>query len=67
MESPTALLSLIIGLPLFGFLLNGLSGLFLHGYREKKSLIGACVPIGLASAIKIEMSSNFRLINVKPS
>ncbi|HLR89413.1 MAG TPA: NADH-quinone oxidoreductase subunit L [Balneolaceae bacterium] len=41
MESPTALLSLIIGLPLFGFLLNGLSGLFLHGYREKKSLIGA--------------------------
>lgn len=41
MESPTALLSLIIGLPLFGFLLNGLLGLFLHGYRDKKSLIGA--------------------------
>src|SRR5690625_6049187 len=41
MESPTALLRLIIGLPLFVFLLYLLSGLFLHGYREKKSLIGA--------------------------
>lgn len=41
MESPTALLSLIIGLPLFGFLLNGLLGLFFHGYRGNKGLIGA--------------------------
>jgi len=41
MESPTALVSLIIGLPLLGFLINGIIGLASHGYREKKGLIGA--------------------------
>lgn len=41
MESPTALVSLIVGLPLLGFLINGIAGLFLPSYRENKSLIGA--------------------------
>lgn len=40
MESPTALVSLIIGLPLVGFLINGIAGLASHSYREKKGLIG---------------------------
>ena len=40
MESPTALVSLIIGLPLAGFLLNGIAGLAFPAYREKKALIG---------------------------
>jgi NADH-quinone oxidoreductase subunit L len=40
MESPTAIVSLIIGLPLLGFFINGLVGLFSKGYREQKSLIG---------------------------
>lgn len=40
MESPTAIVSLIIGLPLLGFFINGLIGLFNKGYREQKSLIG---------------------------
>jgi len=40
MESPTALVSLIIGLPLVGFLINGIAGLASHTYREKKGLIG---------------------------
>ncbi len=40
MESPTALVSLIIGLPLLGFLINGLLGLSFRGYRNKKNLIG---------------------------
>lgn len=39
MESPTALVSLIIGLPLIGFLINGIAGLASHNYREKKSII----------------------------
>ncbi len=41
MESPVALVSLIIGLPLLGFLINGILGLSSQAYREKKSLIGA--------------------------
>ena len=41
MESPTALVSLIIGLPLLGFLINGLMGLSSREYRNKKTLIGA--------------------------
>lgn len=40
MESPAVLVGLIIGLPLFGFLFNGILGLFSKSYREKKSLIG---------------------------
>lgn len=40
MESATALFSLIIALPLAGFLINGIIGLFAESYRHKKSLIG---------------------------
>ena len=40
MESATALFSLIIALPLVGFLINGLTGLFVESYRNKKQLIG---------------------------
>jgi len=40
MESPTALVSLIIGLPLLGFLINGLLGLSSREYRHNKTLIG---------------------------
>lgn len=40
MESSTALVSLIIGLPLVGFLINGIAGLASHAYRENKGLIG---------------------------
>jgi NADH-quinone oxidoreductase subunit L len=41
MESPTALVSLIVGLPLLGFLINGILGLSSDSYRDKKSIIGA--------------------------
>lgn len=41
MESATALFALIIALPLVGFLVNGLLGLFVEGYRNNKTLIGA--------------------------
>lgn len=41
MESPTALVSLIIGLPLLGFLVNGLIGLGSKSYRSQKTLISA--------------------------
>ncbi|MDZ7758039.1 NADH-quinone oxidoreductase subunit L [Rhodohalobacter sp.] len=41
MESPTALVSLIVGLPLLGFLVNGILGLSSDSYRSKKSIIGA--------------------------
>ncbi|WP_069130802.1 NADH-quinone oxidoreductase subunit L [Rhodohalobacter halophilus] len=40
MESPTALVSLIVGLPLLGFLINGILGLSSDSYRSKKSVIG---------------------------
>lgn len=40
MESPTALVSLIIGLPLLGFLINGILGLSSTAYRSRKTLIG---------------------------
>lgn len=36
----SALVCLIIGLPLLGFFVNGVTGLCFHGYREKKNLIG---------------------------
>lgn len=41
MESATALFSLIIALPLLGFLINGLTGLFVESYRNKRQLIGS--------------------------
>jgi NADH-quinone oxidoreductase subunit L len=47
MESPVALVSLIIGLPLLGFLINGILGLSSQAYREKKSLIGAIANISV--------------------
>ena len=40
MDSATALTSLIIGLPLLGFIINGLLGLYSESYRQQKSLIG---------------------------
>ncbi|MFN1834396.1 NADH-quinone oxidoreductase subunit L [Balneola sp. MJW-20] len=40
MESATALFSLIIALPLIGFLINGVIGLFAPAYRNNKQLIG---------------------------
>lgn len=40
MDSVTTLTSLIIALPLVGFLINGLLGLRSNSFREKKSLIG---------------------------
>ncbi|MEX0769702.1 MAG: NADH-quinone oxidoreductase subunit L [Balneolaceae bacterium] len=40
MDSPTVLISLIIGLPLAGFLVNGILGLASDEYREQKTLIG---------------------------
>lgn len=41
MESATSLVALIVGLPLAGFLVNGLLGLSFKGFREKKTLIGS--------------------------
>ncbi|MFH5831991.1 NADH-quinone oxidoreductase subunit L [Halalkalibaculum sp. DA3122] len=41
MDSATLLVALTVGLPLLGFLINGLLGLRSPGYREKKTLIGA--------------------------
>ena len=40
MDLSTALVSLIIGLPLLGFFINGTLGLFSKGYRKQKSVIG---------------------------
>lgn len=40
MDSVTALISLVIGLPLVGFLINGLIGLGSVNYRRNKVLIG---------------------------
>lgn len=41
MENATALISLIIALPLAGFLINGIAGLFVESFRSKKILIGS--------------------------
>ncbi|CAN5307999.1 NADH-quinone oxidoreductase subunit L [soil metagenome] len=40
MDLTTTLVSLIIGLPLLGFLINGLAGLSSEGFRQKKTFIG---------------------------
>ncbi|MEO1022629.1 MAG: NADH-quinone oxidoreductase subunit L [Bacteroidota bacterium] len=40
MESNTALFVSIVALPLLGFLINGIVGLFVPSYRENKNLIG---------------------------
>ncbi|MEX2347894.1 MAG: NADH-quinone oxidoreductase subunit L [Balneolaceae bacterium] len=47
MESATALFSLIIALPLAGFLINGIIGLFAENYRNKKQLIGIIANIAV--------------------
>jgi len=41
MESATGLIALIIGLPLFGFLINGVLGLWVESFRNRKTLIGS--------------------------
>lgn len=40
MDSATALISLVVGLPLAGFLMNGIVGLSSPAYRTRKTLIG---------------------------
>lgn len=47
MDSSTALISLIIGLPLAGFLINGLFGLASEEYRKRKSLIGTIANVAV--------------------
>jgi len=47
MDSAGTLASLIIGLPLLGFLINGLAGLKSRAYRERKNLIGAIANISV--------------------
>jgi NADH-quinone oxidoreductase subunit L len=71
MESPTALISLIVGLPLLGFLLNGLLGLSSEAYREKKTLIGTIanlsvfVPFLIALYFFLNFSSGSEAISAK--
>lgn len=71
MESPTALISLIVVLPLLGFVLNGLLGLSSEGYREKKTLIGAIanlsvfIPFLIALFFFINFSSGSEAISTK--
>ena len=61
MNSATTLVSLIVGLPLVGFIINGLIGLSSEGYRTKKSLIGTIanlavfVPFIIAFSIFLNM------------
>jgi len=47
MDSAGTLASLIIGLPLLGFLINGLAGLKSRAYRERKNLIGTIANISV--------------------
>lgn len=60
MDSAT-LVSLIVGLPLVGFIINGLIGLSSESYREKKSLIGTIgnlsvlIPFLIAFSIFLNM------------
>lgn len=42
------LASLIIATPLIGFLINGLLGLFVEGYRKQKTIIGSIATISVA-------------------
>ncbi len=63
MESATALFTLIIALPLLGFLFNGIIGLFVENYRTKKQLIGIIantavfVPFVIAFYFFVNMNS----------
>lgn len=47
MDSSTVLISLIIGLPLAGFLINGISGLASDTFRKQKTLIGTLANIAV--------------------
>src|SRR5699024_5352006 len=47
MNSATTLISLIILLPLAGFLINGLMGLGSESFRRRKSLIGAIASLSV--------------------
>jgi NADH-quinone oxidoreductase subunit L len=71
MESPAALISLIVGLPLLGFLINGLLGLSSADYRERKSLIGAIanfavfIPFLISLFFFVNFSSGSEAISAK--
>ena len=71
MGSYKLLLGLIVGLPLFGFLFNGIVGLFFKSYREKKGLIGAIgniavfAPFFIALYLFFNFSANADPVNVK--
>lgn len=64
MESATALFSLIIALPLVGFLINGLTGLFVESYRTKKQFIGIIantavfIPFAIAFYFFVNMNAD---------
>ncbi|MEX1063623.1 MAG: NADH-quinone oxidoreductase subunit L [Balneolaceae bacterium] len=47
MDSSTVLISLIVGLPLAGFLINGIIGLSSEGFRKQKTLIGTLANIAV--------------------
>jgi NADH-quinone oxidoreductase subunit L len=47
MDLPTALICLIIGLPLAGFLINGILGLASDDYRKRKTLIGVLANVAV--------------------
>lgn len=64
MDSATALVSLIVGLPLIGFIVNGLMGLSSESYRRRKTLIGTIanlsvlVPFLIAFYFFLNMGQN---------
>ncbi|HYW35373.1 MAG TPA: NADH-quinone oxidoreductase subunit L [Balneolaceae bacterium] len=47
MDSATALVSVIVGLPFVGFVINGLIGLISENYRSKKYLIGTIANLAI--------------------
>jgi len=61
MDSSTVLVSLIIGLPLAGFLINGLFGLSSESYRKQKTWIGtlATVAVFLPFLLSLYLFFNF--------
>ncbi len=71
MESSTALISLIIGLPLAGFFVNGVLGLASQGYRERKTLIGTLstlavfVPFLLSCSLFFSFSAGAEPVVIK--
>lgn len=61
MSSHTLLLSLIVGLPLLGFLFNGIIGLSFPGYREKKGLIGTIANLAVFAPFFIALYLFFQM------